>query len=107
MIISGAKTVKIGDVEFPNIKWRTRIIFEYENMTGESYYKIGSKTESQFKLFYCAAKIGSQIEGKEFNYTFDQFLELTDDYMTDTVIQFTSALYDKKPDDGKKKSSSK
>jgi hypothetical protein len=95
MTIPEAKTIKIGDIEFPNVKWRSRIVFEYETMTGESYYKIGTKVESQFKLFYCAAKVGSAILNKEFNYTYDQFLDLTDDYYTETINQFTDALYSK------------
>ena len=103
MIISEAKTVKIGNIDFPNVKWRTRIVFEYENMTGESYYKIGTKLESQFKLFYCAAKIGSVISTGKFDLTYDQFLELTDEYFNETVLQFTSALYEKTSEVSKKK----
>jgi hypothetical protein len=102
MIIPEAKTVKIGDVEFPNVKWRTRVVFEYEALSGESYYKIGTKTENQFKLFYCAAKVGSLIAKIKFEYTFEQFLNLTDDYFTETVMQFTNALY-AKPEGDKKK----
>jgi hypothetical protein len=98
-----AINIKIGDVEFPNVKWRTRLVFEYENFTGLSYYKIGTKIESQFKLFYCAAKVGAAIAGKEFPYTFDQFLEITDDYFNETIVEFTSALY-RKVEDSKKKS---
>jgi hypothetical protein len=104
MNITEAKTIKLGNTEFPNIKWRSRIVFEYEALTGQSYYQIGSSVENQFKLFYCAAKVGSTIAGKEFKLTYEQFLDLTDDYFTETVTAFTSALYtEAKTEESKKK----
>lgn len=103
MNIPEAQTIKIGEAEFPNVKWRSRIVFEYETMTGESYFKATDKTENQFKLFYCAAKIGSRLVGKEFKYTFEQFLDLTDDYFVETFQQFNQALFP--PGGGDKKKS--
>ena len=102
MILPEAKNIKIGDAEFPNVKWRSRVVFEYENMTGASYYKFDGKLENQFKLFYCAAKIGSILTTGKFDYTFEQFLEATDDYFTETVNAFSEALYPGTSDNKKK-----
>ena len=104
MILPESKTVHVGSIEFPNVKWRTRIVFEYEHLTGQSYYKIGTTIESQFQLFYCAAKIGTELLGKKFDYTFEQFLEVTDDHFAETIDGFTSALYqESKVTESKKK----
>jgi hypothetical protein len=103
MTLSEGKTIKIGSIEFPNVKWRTRIVFAYEDLTGESYYKIGDKIENQFKLFFCAAKIGSSLAGRDFPYSFEQFVALTDDYLLDTINQFTDALFNNKTTEDTKK----
>jgi hypothetical protein len=44
------------------------------------------------QLFYCTAKAGAKSLGKEFIYTFEEFLDTIDDYYEDVITEFTKAL---------------
>lgn len=75
--------VKIGDKVFP-IKAGQRALHEYENMSGETFYKCQT-SEKRAKLLYCAMKQGARAENKEFAYSYEQFLDLGEDYAFDVI----------------------
>ena len=85
-----SKNVKVGDIDFP-IKITNRSMIEYEALSGGSIVSFQG-TEKLIMFFYCTAKAGAKSAGTEFNYTFEQFLDVIDDYYLETVTNFTAAL---------------
>jgi len=106
MELTKLNSFKIGETTF-HVKFTNRSIIDYESIIGESIALIDEDpkrlTEKQLTFFYCTAKAGAKAAGKDFNYSFDQFLDLVDDYYSETMIQFTNALWSKKADPTKKK----
>jgi hypothetical protein len=84
------KKVKIGEKEFP-IKITNRAMIEYEKLSGGSVSAMEG-TEDLCQLFYCTAKAGAKSELVEFGYSYEEFLDLIDDYYNDTMINFSKAL---------------
>ena len=92
MKLLDCKVVKVGTLEFP-IKITNRSMIDYEKLSGAPIGSFDS-TEKLLQFFYCTAKPGAKSFGKVFDYTFDQFLDLIDDYYTDTIANFTKAMSD-------------
>jgi hypothetical protein len=96
--------VKVGEREFP-IKLTNRAMIEYEALTGETVLNL-TGSERLVKLFYCTAKAGARSESQEFKYTYDEFLDLIDDYYLDVLNNFTTAIVGMfgtpEPSEGKK-----
>jgi hypothetical protein len=85
------KKVKVGDRVFP-VRITARSMINYEELTGKSISTIdGTKDILQF--FYVTAKAGAKSEGTEFKYTFEQFLDLIDDYYTEAITNFSEAIF--------------
>jgi len=85
------KYVKIGDNNIP-IKLTNRAMIEYETLTGESIISFkGSDRLS--KLFYVTAKAGARSIKQDFNYSYEDFLDLIDDYYLDVLNNFTEAIF--------------
>lgn len=94
------KIVKIGELEFP-VRITNRAMIEYENMTGSNISKLNG-TMNIIQLFYCTAKAGAKSLGKEFIYTFEEFLDIIDNYYMDVITNFTKVLSDESGGDEKK-----
>lgn len=90
MKLIDTKKVNIGDNEYP-IKITNRAMIEYEKLSGGSILSFDS-TEKVIMFFYCTAKAGAKSEGKEFNYTYDEFLDAIDEHYLETITNFTKAL---------------
>jgi hypothetical protein len=90
------KFIKVKDSEFP-IKITNRARIEWENLTGDSINNLGELLdlagghEKLLKFIYCTAKAGMKASGQDFNFTFDQFLDLIDDSNT-IVVDFYKAI---------------
>ena len=90
MKLLDSRTVKVGDMNFP-IKITMRSMIEYEQLSGSSIATLDG-TGKLIQFFYCTAKAGAKSEGSEFNYTYEQFLDLIDDYYMEVITNFTAAL---------------
>lgn len=91
------KKIKVGQTEF-HIKLTTRAMIEFEELSGSSIANFSS-TGDIIKLFYCTAKAGAKSEKVEFKYSFEEFLDIIDEYPTEAMTEFTKcldALSDKK-----------
>lgn len=104
MKLSKLSSFKIGEIEF-DVKFTNRSVIDYEELSGESIVHIDDDTKTatkkQLMFYYATAKAGAKAAGKEFNYSFDQFLDLIDDHYAETMLQFSRALYS--PEAAKKK----
>jgi len=103
MELTKLSSFKIGGIEF-NVKFTNRSVIDYEALSGESIVMIDESsakgTKKQLMFFYCTAKAGAKAAGKPFDYSFDQFLDLIDDYYAETMLEFSKRLY--KPKTSKK-----
>ena len=70
-----AKKVVIGNLEF-YLGYSHRALFKYMNLTS----KDPDNPELVIHYYYDLAKKGAELEGKEFNYTFEQFYDALDPY---------------------------
>ena len=100
MKLAEAKKVKVGDLEF-SVKLTMRAAIDYEALTGTSIADIEG-TEKSMKFFYCCAKAGAKSEGKEFKYSFEDFLDAIDDYCIEAAENFSQALFEPGNDTKKK-----
>lgn len=90
MKLLNTQSVQVGEMSFP-IKLTNRAMIEYENLSGANLSKL-SNTEDIIQLFYCTAKAGAKSLGIEFNHTYDEFLDLIDEYYSDVITNFTKVL---------------
>lgn len=90
MKLAGVKHIKIGDASYP-VKLTQRAMIEYEGMTGDGILSFDG-TQKMTQLFYCAARAGAKAEGKPFEHTFDEFLDLVDDYPMDILNNFGGGI---------------
>jgi hypothetical protein len=90
MKLADVKNIKVGDKSFA-IKLTNRAMIEYEAMTGETMVNLQG-SERLSKLFYCTAKAGARSAGHEFKYTYEQFLDVIDDFYLDVLNNFTTAM---------------
>jgi hypothetical protein len=90
MILNETRKVKIGEKEFI-IKITQRAMCEYEKLSGSSITDIESH-EKRLKYFYCLAKAGARSEDQDFNFSFEEFLDMVDDYYSDFMTNFFEAL---------------
>lgn len=86
MRLSELKYVKVGDRNFP-IKITNRAMMEYESLTGEAVISFKG-SERRSKLFYVTAKAGAKSTGEEFNYDYEGFLDVIDDYYAEVLEGF-------------------
>jgi hypothetical protein len=101
MNLSEVKKVKVGSKEIP-VKITIRGMIEYNKMSNESVPTFDS-TEKIIQFFYCTAKAGAKAEGTPFDYTFDGFLDLIDDYYLEAVTNFSQAIFEPGGDGKKRK----
>jgi len=90
--------VRVGDKDF-YVRFTTRAMIAYEELSGKSISDVGD-VQSQMMFFYCTAKAGAKSEGKEFGYTFEEFLDAIDDHYMDAANVIIDLL---QPDGEKKK----
>lgn len=100
MKLLGNKNVKVGDTNFP-IKITNRSMIDYEALSGSNISSFEG-TEKLIMFFYCTAKAGAKSEGVEFKYTYNEFLDVIDDYYADVMTNFTAALASEQGGVGKK-----
>ena len=84
------KSIKCGDKAFP-IKITNRAMIEFEALSGGSITSLEG-TQKLLQFFYCIAKAGARSEGKEFTYTYDEFMDVVDDYYFDIMNGMTQVL---------------
>jgi hypothetical protein len=90
MKLAEVNKVKVGERSF-SIKLTNRAMIEYEALTGETMLNL-TGSERLVKLFYCTAKAGAKSENHDFKYTYEEFLDLIDDYYLDVLNNFTNAI---------------
>lgn len=73
---------------------------EFEESTGLSIKDSGKNTATQMKLFYYCAKAGFREAGKDFDLSFEQFMDLP--YM-EIFEKFSAALYGREEEEKPKK----
>ena len=91
MKLAEVKHIKVGEKSFP-VKLTQRAMIDYENLTGETIVSFKG-SERLCKLFYCTAKAGARAEKRDFDYTFDQFLDVIDDYYLDVLNNFSGVIF--------------
>lgn len=89
--------VKIGEKEF-NIAFSNRAMFAHLRRISEN----PDDPELVVNYYYDLCKAGAKLEGKEFNYSFDEFYDVIDRYQ-DALNKFADAINKLMPDEGKKK----
>lgn len=82
--------IKIGKHTF-YVRVTNRAIIEYEELSGDKKMDF-STVGNMLKFFYCIAKAGARDEKKPFDYTYDQFLNLIDEYFSETMEVFNEAM---------------
>jgi hypothetical protein len=100
MNIPEVKRVKVDDLEF-SVFITVRSMIEFRKMTGDSELSFEG-TERMVQFFYCTARAGTKLTGKEFNYSFDEFLDIIDPYYKETITNFSQAIFTE-PGGGEKK----
>ena len=100
MKLLGIKIVKVGEMEFP-IKVTNRAMIEYEALSGGNMLSFEG-TEKLLMFFYSTAKAAAKSTGVEFTYTYDEFLDVIDDYYLEVVTNFTAAIASDDEDSKKK-----
>lgn len=86
------QSVKVGDKNFP-IRVSVRAMIEYEKLTGKPITSFEG-TEDLIRFFYVTAKAGAKAEGNPFSYTYEQFIDLIDDYYADAITNFSKVIYE-------------
>jgi hypothetical protein len=92
MKLAEVKHIKVGETDYP-VKLTNRALIEYETLTGEAIVSFKG-TERLSKLFFCTTKAGYKAEGKPFAYTYEQFLDLIDDFPLDVLTNFLAVIVD-------------
>lgn len=101
MIHLEVKKIQIGEGYFP-VKVTQRAIDEFEELShvglrefirsvanGEPGY-----SSNLSKMFFCAAKAGTRAEKINFEFTYEQFLDATDDYYMVVIRDFAPFFFD-------------
>lgn len=91
MKLAEVKSIKVGEKSFP-IKLTQRAMNEYEELTGETIASFKG-SERMGKLFYCTAKAGARGAKHDFKYTYEQFLDVIDDYYLDVLNDFMPVIF--------------
>jgi hypothetical protein len=94
------KNVKVGDLNFP-IRITNRAMIDFEALSGGTISKMDG-TEKLVKFFYCTAKAGAKSENISFTYSYEEFLDVIDDYFSETITNFSLALAAEQGGDEKK-----
>jgi len=83
MKLLDTKSVKVGKLEF-YVRLTNRAVIGYETLTGRNFWvDFGGdelNNEKLTQLFYTTAKAGARQKGITFEYTYEEFLDITDDY---------------------------
>ena len=93
--------VKIGKHTF-YIRITNRAIIEYEDLSKDKNMDFSS-IGNMLKFFYCTAKAGAKSEKVKFEFTYDEFLDMLNDYYAETIESFQKVMMDEVPE-GEKKS---
>ena len=88
-------------MKFP-IKITNRAMIEYEALSGGTMVSFEG-TEKLIMFFYCTAKAGAKSAKTEFTYTYDEFLDIIDDYYLEVVTNFTTAITSEQGSEGDEK----
>lgn len=80
-------TITINETNY-KVKQSFRALMLFEEMTGKSVALMSEKIADVLKLFYCVLKANNS---ESFNYSFDEFLDLMDDY-PEAITSFTEYL---------------
>jgi hypothetical protein len=97
------KKIRIAGNDF-SLRITVRAMIEYENLTGESISDMkGGQTEKLIKFFYVIAKAGARNEKMEFEYSYEEFLDIIDDHYLDFITNLYEAVFSPGGDDEKKK----
>lgn len=78
--------IKLGEKEYV-VKKSMRALLLFEELTGKPMSKIDDSLNNTITLFYCILKVAN----KDFNYTFDEFIDLIDENI-DSINVFTEYL---------------
>lgn len=87
-------TITIGDKEFL-IKLSFRSLITYERLSGKAYSAMTTLEDTLMYLYCCI------ISSNEYNYTWDDFLNMMDDYPS-ILDEFIKQIANKEDGDGKK-----
>jgi len=89
--------ITINGEQYP-VKMGFRALLDFEEMTGKNANQLGElSTKEMIALFYFGIKAGSRKEAKKFNYDFDGFIDLIEDY-PEIIEQMGSLMT---PEEGK------
>jgi hypothetical protein len=88
------KRVKVGKTSYPVLFSQRAWIDFYDISGGETIASFKATPKQISELFYCTAKAGARAEKQEFNYDYEAFLDLTDNYHIDVTINFLAAYAD-------------
>ena len=97
MELNNTKKFQIGERVF-YAKRTNRSIIEYESSFGKKFAEIGT-TEEMLQFFFCCAKAGFRSMKEPFDYDYEGFLDLVDDYPNETFQSFMMALYKPEPEE--------
>jgi hypothetical protein len=89
------KPIQLGDLQL-SIAITNTAMAEYEEMTGEAWPSF-KNTRLRIQFFYCIAKEGARIEGKEFTYTYDAFWALVDGYYFEILNNVMPVIFELMP----------
>jgi hypothetical protein len=93
--------VRIGKHSF-YVRITNRAIIEYEELSGDKTMNFES-TGNMLKFFYCTAKAGALSEKQKFNYSYSQFLDLIDNYFSETMTAFNEVMSEESEGQDEKK----
>jgi len=82
--------IQLDDMTF-HIKMTNRAMMEFEEMSGGNMASLKG-TSDLLMLFYCTSKAGAKSKGIPFDITFQQFVDVTDDYYSELITKFSEAL---------------
>jgi hypothetical protein len=87
-----SRILKLGDKELP-VRITNRAQIEYKSLSGVTTVNF-QDTEQLVQFLYCTAKAGAKHNGVVLSYSYDQFLDLVDEYYTELIICYTELITD-------------
>lgn len=96
MNLAELKYVRVGERDYP-VKLTQRAMIEYEKLTGEAIISFRG-SERLSKLFYVTAKAGARATSQPFDYDYEGFLDLVDDYYLDILNNFGGVIFGDTPE---------
>jgi hypothetical protein len=96
-MLSDLKYIKVGEKNFP-VKYSFRAIKGYNQQIADNE---ADSNDEFCIIFYHLAKAGAKFANEEFNYGYEEFIDLIDDYFFEAVEGFNKA-FGESNDDKKK-----